>query len=266
MTEAAAFDQVATVYDEAMHAPPGVWYRQRVVDRLLELFGPGQHVLELGCGTGDDALHLAEAGIDVTGVDASAGMLDQARLKVEASSARGTVRLLRHDLNQTDPELDQRFAGAQFDGAFSDFGAINCVRDRRRLGRQLSRLLAPGSPVVLVGMARWCPFEIGFHLLRLRPGVAFRRLHDGRPAKVGSAEIQVDYPSAGRLCRELGADFELTRVWPLGVLLPPTDLLAFGRRLPKLLDLLRGLDERVGWPRQLADHYVAELRIGGRSS
>ncbi|MFQ3669380.1 MAG: class I SAM-dependent methyltransferase [Fimbriimonadaceae bacterium] len=46
---------------------------------------PGQHLVDIGCGTGRHAVEFARRGFRVTGVDLSAGMLDQARQKAEAA-------------------------------------------------------------------------------------------------------------------------------------------------------------------------------------
>ena len=54
-------------------------------DRLAQ--AAGGPVLELGCGTGRIALALAQAGLSVTGVDVSAGMLALARRKSERLAA-----------------------------------------------------------------------------------------------------------------------------------------------------------------------------------
>src|SRR5215469_3492303 len=55
-------------------------------DRLAQATGGGP-LLELGCGTGRIALALAQAGLSVTGVDVSAGMLALARRKSERLAA-----------------------------------------------------------------------------------------------------------------------------------------------------------------------------------
>jgi SAM-dependent methyltransferase len=51
---------------------------------LIQKFSPGAHtILELGCGTGGHALHLAKRGLVVHGVDMSLRMLEEAKKKVE---------------------------------------------------------------------------------------------------------------------------------------------------------------------------------------
>src|SRR5437773_1998705 len=47
-------------------------------------------VLEVGCGTGRLTLPIARAGIDITGMDVSQPMLEQARRKAEAENLRVT--------------------------------------------------------------------------------------------------------------------------------------------------------------------------------
>jgi SAM-dependent methyltransferase len=74
----------------------------------------GPPVLELGVGTGRVAEHLAQAGIAVTGIDASAAMLEAARTRVTGAAAR---RLTLHQGDLREFELDQRFEMA--------FAAVN---------------------------------------------------------------------------------------------------------------------------------------------
>src|SRR4051812_2642956 len=76
------FDALAAKYDTSLTASPIARYlRARVNDRLDVHFGRGDHVLEIGCGTGEDALFLAERGIRVTATDSSPAMLEIARAR-----------------------------------------------------------------------------------------------------------------------------------------------------------------------------------------
>src|SRR5215210_9400938 len=75
--------------------PPGI--RKRAVSRL-EL-KPGDHVLEVGCGTGRNLAPLVQAvGLEgqVYGVDLSEGMLAEAR-KLRARAGWRNVKLIRSD-------------------------------------------------------------------------------------------------------------------------------------------------------------------------
>ena len=72
----------------------------------------GGTVLELGCGTGRITLALAAAGIDVTGVDLSQGMLAQARRKAATLPAAAQRRLTLVEQDMSALELDRRFSFA----------------------------------------------------------------------------------------------------------------------------------------------------------
>ena len=54
-----------------------------LIDRLLKTYGdrPVRNILDLGCGTGNHALPLAQQGYEIVGVDRSNTMLDRARKK-----------------------------------------------------------------------------------------------------------------------------------------------------------------------------------------
>lgn len=61
---------------------------RRIRTRALELLdvGPGDHVLELGCGTGSNTRLLVDQGVHVTALDLSEPMLQVARKKVPGAT------------------------------------------------------------------------------------------------------------------------------------------------------------------------------------
>jgi SAM-dependent methyltransferase len=84
-TRATYGDAIADVYD--LWAG-GVFATDDCVECLTALAGPGP-VLELGVGTGRVAVPLAERGLEVVGIDASAAMLDRLAAKSDGRPVRG---------------------------------------------------------------------------------------------------------------------------------------------------------------------------------
>lgn len=60
----------------------------------------GDPVLELGCGTGRFLVPIAEAGFRVTGLDASAPMLDRAQERIAGLENPALVTLVKNDLTE----------------------------------------------------------------------------------------------------------------------------------------------------------------------
>ena len=79
---ASPFDALAGAYDATFtHTDLGLRLRSAVWRHLDAAFAPTARVLELGCGTGEDALHLASRGVQVVATDASAAMVDETARK-----------------------------------------------------------------------------------------------------------------------------------------------------------------------------------------
>src|SRR5579883_1611474 len=77
-----AFDAIAREYDRIFtHSLLGRAQRSLVHEALQGHFRAGQYVLDLNCGTGEDALHLASQGMSVVACDASRGMIEAAQKK-----------------------------------------------------------------------------------------------------------------------------------------------------------------------------------------
>ncbi len=261
MTSGSAFDTVAAAYDETFTLTTlGRIYRRAVWRRLDTLFHPGFRILELNCGTGEDALYLASKGVRVLATDASGPMLEQAERKAKERRLEGFIQTAHLDLADFSSEAGRRLLeryDPPFDGALSNFGGLNCVSDLKAVAQGLASLLKEGAPVVLCLMGRLVPWEWLWYCTR--PGKAFRRLKANGAIWRG---IRVHYPTIHAVRRAFGDYFRPTRIAGIGFLLPPPYAESVARRVPRLLEWLdrleRGLETVPPFAR-FADHYLLEF-------
>lgn len=271
-----AFDGRAAEYDDSFsNRQLGRWLRQ-AVHRHLAVYSAGQRVLELGCGTGEDAIWLARRGVQSLATDGSPAMLAVADGKIRGAGVAHAVRLARVDLNGVENgtehtlpaalAVDDGGSLAPFDGCFSNFGALNCVRDRAALARVLGACVRPGGRVIVVLMGPFCPWETAALVWRGRFGDAGRRLHAGAPVRLGDRQVRLWYPSPRCLQREFEPWFRPVAQRGIGVLLPHSQLADLVDRWPRLFERLWRWETAVShrfpapW---LCDHYLLEFERRG---
>jgi len=235
----AAFDSLAARYDALWsESPIGRAQREAVWRRIDPLFKSGDTVLDLGCGTGVDALHLAERGVRVRAIDASAGMVRIAR-------DRGVdARKLRIE------ELPE--VSGVFDGAISNFGAFNCVRGIPAAACELARLVRRGGHLAICVMGPCAIREFGHYLVRGKVRKACRRWRAGGTST--SLGVRVTYPTVRQLARAFAPDFLLIEWCGIGLAVPPSYVDHLSVRG---VERLAAIDRRIAhWPalRALADH------------
>lgn len=122
-----------------------------VVARIMAAHGvePGEHVLDAGCGTGRHAVELARRGFAVTGVDASAELLEVAERNAQAARLANPPRFSRADLRWFD-EPDA-FAAICCRGVLND---VLSDADRDAILARFADHLDPGG-LLLVDVRDW---------------------------------------------------------------------------------------------------------------
>jgi SAM-dependent methyltransferase len=109
---------------------------------LEEASRSGGPVVEFGCGTGRVLFPIAEAGLEVAGVDNSPAMLDVARTKLEGRDLPATLHLG----DMVDFDLGRTCALVTI--PFRAFAHVLDAEDHVRLFRNMRRHLAPGGRLV----------------------------------------------------------------------------------------------------------------------
>jgi len=259
------FNQTAPGYDsEFTNSVLGRIYRNRVWERMDAVFTGKRHILELGCGTGEDALYLASQGHLVTALDASQDMIDQTRLKIQQAGLSNQVDARVFAIEDLD-HLGSRIStmdgqSPSFNGVLANFGALNCVHDLTSVASNLHKHLLPGSPALFTIMGPIVPWEWLWYLSKLKPAKACRRLQKSGVIWRG---ITIHYPSIGKARAAFSPYFASNRITALGTFLPPSYAESWAKSHPAIIQKLGVLEKR--WENSplitgMADHYLLEMK------
>jgi SAM-dependent methyltransferase len=254
-----AFDSVAAIYD----GPRG---NNALIQRMRDLSwrqiaryvpAPGR-LLDIGCGTGIDAQHFAQSGYSVLATDWSPQMVERAAGRALASGLTERLRAARVGAQELD-QIDDRF-----DGAYSNFGPLNCVPDLTLTSRECARLLRPGGHMIFSVIGRICPWELGYYLTRLRPRRALVRFARAMTAvRLNTHTVWSRYYTPREFYRRFAREFELVEFRALSLFLPPPYLVEVYEATPRLSRALGWLDDKFGgWPllRGAGDHFLIVMR------
>jgi ubiquinone/menaquinone biosynthesis C-methylase UbiE len=241
---AAYFDRLAARYDGVWtNSPAGRLQREAVWRHVDPLIQRGDRVLDIGCGTGEDALHLAGLGAQVLALDVSPEMVRVARGKGV------NARVL--------PIEGIHALAVAFDLVLSNFGGFNCVRDLSTLQGTLARLIRPNGYLAVCLMGRFCFWESAYYALRGQFKKGARRW---RGETWTSKGLRLSYPSAKQVRRALSPGFDLVADVGIGISVPPS----FVQGTPTaLLRALAALDARIESSRigrAIGDHRLFVFR------
>ena len=178
-------------FEEAYRQGTPPWDIGRPQPEVVRLAADGEvvgDVLDAGCGTGENAIHLAGLGRPVLGIDASPLAVERARAK---AAARGVPVDFRVADALDLARIRRRFETVLDCGLFHVFGP----EDRRRYAHSLCEVLSPGGTLHLLCFSDQEPpgpgphriaeadirdaFRSLFVLTRIRAGRFESLLHEG---------------------------------------------------------------------------------------
>jgi ubiquinone/menaquinone biosynthesis C-methylase UbiE len=161
---------------------------RRTVEKLLQRFPAGGHILDLPSGTGRIARPLLEAGFRVTCADYSSLMVGQCRENMLAINPEWADRseYLTRDIN------DSGFPDRSFDGVICN-RLFHHYGDSETRIRALRELVRVSRGPVIVSFA--CSFALSVHYKRLKNIVRRRGPGDYRP--IPASQMKSEFHEAG---------------------------------------------------------------------
>lgn len=145
------FDKEAAQYDNWFDTPLGKHVLDRETDTVMDMvrYPAGARILDVGCGSGNYSILLAERGYRVEGIDISEEMLRIAR---EKAAEKGLdIRFAKEDVYALP------YADASFDGIFS-MAAFEFIHEEEKAMAEMMRVLKPGGDLIIGtihGDSRW---------------------------------------------------------------------------------------------------------------
>ncbi|HEX5419995.1 MAG TPA: class I SAM-dependent methyltransferase [Gammaproteobacteria bacterium] len=256
-----AFDSVAADYDgprgnnsmiQEMRAEMWHW--------LDATFAPCSRLIDIGCGTGLDAVRMARLGHHVTATDWSLQMVE----RTLARAGREDLTTRVHALAMGAQELARLEGREAYDGVYSNLGPLNCVPDLSDLADECARLLKPGGALVFTVIGRICPWEIGHYLRRRRwARLRIRYARDFVPVSMNGRTIWTHYYAPREFYRPFERRFALAHFRALCLFVPPPYQTWLADKYPRWLERLWRLDRLAGgWPllRSMGDHFLMIMK------
>ncbi|PWL32496.1 MAG: class I SAM-dependent methyltransferase [Fluviicola sp. XM-24bin1] len=251
------FDHAARNYDEAFtNSCVGVAQREQVwkyVDKHLNKF---QNVLEVNCGTGEDAHRWDFRGKGVVATDVSPEMIRIAESKF--------------------PELHFRVLDVNnlcsydntFDTLFSNFGGLNCLSPAqlKKFFANACDELDKNGHLVVVMMGKKCVWERFYFGFRAKFKKAGRRnTKECVDVHVEGETVKTWYFSPNEIKSMASEKFELVKQKPIGLFIPPSYLASKFEKRKRTFAFLKWLDGIFTHARfsNNADHYLMILKSRG---
>jgi len=258
------FDNAAKDYDKQFTKTAiGKLQRQQVWRYLttelnLDVLHP-LNILELNCGTGEDATMMAAYGHTVTATDASLGMLEMAAQKQKKSQIYYETRQLKFEEIENLTE--------KYDLIFSNFGGLNCMPEESfaHFFSEAAKRLNPEGRLVLVLMSDNCFMEkLYFFAKGKRSEMQRRKNKDGLDVIVSGSSVKTWYYHPDQISNWALPHFKEEGRRSVGLSVPPSYLEPFFSKRKNILSLLSGLDNSLYNFENLAahaDHFLIDLKL-----
>ena len=261
------FDHIAKDYDtDFTFSEIGKGQRNSVYKFLHKL--PNKlKILELNCGTGEDAIWLAKQNNQVLATDISLEMIAVAKQKaIEIDN----LKFKQLDINNLDFRLidDRRKTkNSKFDIIFSNFGGLNCLNpsEIKKFFKNASKISNKSGKLILVIMPKNTLWERLYFTLKGQFKKAKRRnTYDSINVNVAGKQVKTWYYNPKDIKKMASPYFKVVARKPIGFFIPPSYLENYFVKHKRFLSFLYLLEKRMtkfGFLSKYSDHYLIELEI-----
>ncbi len=237
-----AFNWAAdTIETTATQNPVILWMCNTSRREILATFPAGAALVEIGCGTGADAVFLAERNYRIAAVDISDRMVELSRKRASAQKVEGRVFVWRGRLQDVAGELG-RSQWCPFDGAYANF-SLAYEDSLREVAATVRSLLKPGARFVFTLPNRLCLSEPAIALARLRIRRALGRFREPRLATIHGMTVRVHLYTPSHVRKILRGLFDIETIAGVPVFMPPPSF--YRLSFERLRASLESFDDRL---------------------
>ncbi len=253
------FDSTSKQYDEVFtFSNIGKAQRQRVFNYINPIIKSNRklNILEINCGTGEDAIQFGGFGHDVIATDISEGMIAVANAKKRSKN----VTFKAQDINTLSVGLFDK----KFDLIFSNFGGLNCLSNEQLSDfiKESSDMLSPKGKLILIIMPKNCLWERFYFFLKGNYKKAKRRnTSKSIIVNVDGTNVKTWYYNPKDIVSLTETLYKTKKIKPIGLAIPPSYLENSFLAKNPVLPILKGVDRIITgtfWAKY-ADHFLIEL-------
>lgn len=251
------FDIASITYDITFtNTSIGKAQRKQVYNQLKEILATEKQlsILELNCGTGEDANYFHTNNHKVTATDISLGMITEAKKKYE------DINFKQLDINK----LHQNEFFEKFDFIFSNFGGFNCLSKHQIITffDSVNKKIAKNGIISLVIMPKKTFWEKIYFSLKGDFSKGKRRnTTTSVAANVDGVDVNTWYFNPDEISK-IATNFIVKKIKPIGLFVPPSYLQSSFLGKKTMVHFLSFLDSLFAFSflAKYADHYYIELQ------
>jgi len=257
-----SFDGAASSYDnEFTNTSIGRKQRDHVWSYLQNYFNQSQkklEILEINCGTGEDAIWMAKQGHQVLATDVSKRMLEESNKKLVIADLDKKIKTKLLDLTNTSAFQPER----KFDFVFSNFGGLNCLslEELSSLSLSLKSWVNDDAKMIFVIMPKHTQLDSWYRLLKFKWTSRKERRSGFTKVNLNGVDIPCYYHNLEEI-KNAFHGFQVEEYKSIGFL--PSYFESFAKRRPTLFKyLLKYENRKLNNPQSVnqSDHYLITLK------
>ncbi|MEM0117488.1 MAG: methyltransferase domain-containing protein [Conexivisphaerales archaeon] len=237
-----AFDSASEEYDFTIgNNWINTWIRKRSLSLLFSLITPSSMLLDVGCGTGEETLKVANRCRKVVAIDISKRMIEILEKKVRVHGLQNKVSPYVLPASEIS-KLEGIYGAQSFDIAYSLNGCLNCEPRLDVVSESLAKLIKPDGFFVCSVRNSVCASEMLSHLLTLQISKCTPRKKQPVMVSVGGMDVPAFYYKPNEFASSFRPWFRVKKFFALPAVLPPAYLSDYFVRLGAVGRLAEILD------------------------